>query len=325
MGHSRFYLPPQPLRRRHKTRPEHPQYIFVRLSTTMAAYVPSMISGASASALAYGSSALGYQPPRPDIAAILPDVPTITLAARETGPASTRVVAVTVTAGVPPPEPARQPAWINPRTVPGQVVQCGDPRFIGLGLGYTVIHGTRIPRAARASSPTDLALPERDVGGVVTGAFSAICFRRARRDTDTVADYSDDVVPILCLPSKRDTPALAARQRKLTDCGTSFTAPTPAVAARTALPTVPEHDGAGWNVYLPDGRSVQEVADAFAEYGGYGLVMEPVDSVCYHRDRKDGPDDGTSDEDESARVENSVVCHPAGADVSAGEIGGLMV
>jgi hypothetical protein len=273
----------------------------------MAAYVPSMISGASASALALGYSVLGYHPPHVDAASILPDVPTITLAARATGPTLWKTVAVTVTSSV----PANQLAGIMDTTLPGQVVSCGD---------LIVIHGTR---TARGVDPTTPALLDQDIGAWASGPINAICFRRVRRDMDTVAEKSDDVLPILCVPMKRDTPDIAARQ--LTACETSFTIPTPTIPARRAIPTPPEPESAEWNIYLPDGRSLHRISDELAEYEGYGLAMQPVSSLCYHNGPEAGLDDGATREDPSTGSGISVVCHPAGADASAGEVGRLMI
>lgn len=232
----------------------------------------------------------------------------MTLAPRETGHLLTRTLIVHTTYSRPPWPPdkrAAQDSSPEARTVPGQVVSCGN---------LIIIHGTRTCCTADSTSTSALL----DAG---TGT-NAICFRRTRRDLDTVVEVFDHVAPLVCVPTEGDAPGVEARQ--LTACETRFTVPTPtptlAVAARREGPGSDGEQTAEWKIYLPDGRTLQEVSVALAEYEGYGLSLTPMRSVCYARGDP-GYDDGNHLEGEHT----AVVCHPAGGDPSAGEIGRLML
>jgi hypothetical protein len=265
----------------------------------MAAPSSSTIPTACASALAYGHSAVGcYVPSLASEFPVISAVPTMTLAPRETGLLLTATVTEHVTSSRAPWPPdkraAEQPPAFQPRSESGQVVSCGD---------LVIISATR----ADPTEATDLLGDDGD-----DDAINAICFRRTRRDMEKVVEVSDPAVPIICLPTKLD--------RQLTACETSFTLPTPAVAGRIHISTHSEsRTEAEWNIYLPDGRSIQEVSDHLAQYKGYGLglglglAMTPVHSLCYG---------GLTHEDGKA---SAVVCRPADGDPFAYELGMLML
>lgn len=279
----------------------------------MAAYVPSLMSGASATALALEHSAVArFDPPYAHEPTPSPKyVPTMTLA-QEMGPTLWKTVAVTVTSRLPD-RPGRRPGGNEARSVPGQVVSCGN---------LVVVHGTRKARGVDPTAPG--AAADQSFGASTLGAINAICFRRVRRDIVAVVDESDDIVPIICVPTKRDAPDIAARQ--LTACETKFTIPTPMAAARGVIPPPPTEPGSAmWNVYLPDGRSLQEVSNMFVGIGGYELAMTPINSLCYRNGSKDDLDDLAVDKEERDSSGISVLCHPADADASASEAGLLML